>query len=411
MSGELAGVVATVLVLGDVGRSPRMQYHALSLAREGALVDLVGYAGSAPLPELAAHPGVRILTLRPPPAAGSGWRLWLAVVARLTLQPLGLASALLVRTRRPRLLLAQTPPAIPTLAVAWLACRARGARLWIDWHNFGFRVAALKLGARHRGVRLARRLERVTARGGDGHLCVSSAMQAALVEELGVRGAIVLRDAPAERFRPLPEAERREVLERLLVGAGIAPAAGATVVSPSSWTLDEDVDLLLEALRRLERRPEETGATPVTVLLTGRGACRAAFERRLAAAELRRSRVATLWLSQDDYPLLLAAADVGLCLHRSASGVDLPMKVADMWGAGLPVWMLEHGPVVAEQLGEGGVGFRDADELAGLLAGLAAGPAGISAARRRAGRRADVPVQRWHEAWRQTLLPRLGGAA
>jgi len=35
-----------LLVLGDIGRSPRMQYHALSLARNGFGVDIVGYNGS-----------------------------------------------------------------------------------------------------------------------------------------------------------------------------------------------------------------------------------------------------------------------------------------------------------------------------------------------------------------------------
>lgn len=34
-----------VLVLGDLGRSPRMTYHALSIARHGGSVDLVGYLG------------------------------------------------------------------------------------------------------------------------------------------------------------------------------------------------------------------------------------------------------------------------------------------------------------------------------------------------------------------------------
>lgn len=34
-----------VLVLGDIGRSPRMQNHALSLARRNIAVDLIGYTG------------------------------------------------------------------------------------------------------------------------------------------------------------------------------------------------------------------------------------------------------------------------------------------------------------------------------------------------------------------------------
>ena len=35
----------TVLVLGDIGRSPRMQYHAISIAKNGADVQIIGYAG------------------------------------------------------------------------------------------------------------------------------------------------------------------------------------------------------------------------------------------------------------------------------------------------------------------------------------------------------------------------------
>ncbi len=34
-----------VLVLGDIGRSPRMQYHAQSIAKHGGRVEVVGYQG------------------------------------------------------------------------------------------------------------------------------------------------------------------------------------------------------------------------------------------------------------------------------------------------------------------------------------------------------------------------------
>jgi hypothetical protein len=34
-----------IIVLGDIGRSPRMQYHAISIAKNGGLVDLIGYQG------------------------------------------------------------------------------------------------------------------------------------------------------------------------------------------------------------------------------------------------------------------------------------------------------------------------------------------------------------------------------
>ena len=36
-----------ILVLGDIGRSPRMQNHALSIARHAVAVDVIGYVGTS----------------------------------------------------------------------------------------------------------------------------------------------------------------------------------------------------------------------------------------------------------------------------------------------------------------------------------------------------------------------------
>ena len=40
-------ILVQVVVLGDIGRSPRMQYHALSIAKNGGIVDFIGYLGNA----------------------------------------------------------------------------------------------------------------------------------------------------------------------------------------------------------------------------------------------------------------------------------------------------------------------------------------------------------------------------
>lgn len=40
------GSRTAVVVLGDIGLSPRMQYHALSLAKQGHPVDFIGYGGA-----------------------------------------------------------------------------------------------------------------------------------------------------------------------------------------------------------------------------------------------------------------------------------------------------------------------------------------------------------------------------
>lgn len=43
------GKTVQVVVLGDIGRSPRMQYHALSIAKHGGRVFLIGYQGGCSL--------------------------------------------------------------------------------------------------------------------------------------------------------------------------------------------------------------------------------------------------------------------------------------------------------------------------------------------------------------------------
>jgi len=63
----MANKCVCVVVLGDLGRSPRMEYHSLSFAQEGYDVDIIGYGGSQPLKELSEHPKVKIRTLAPCP--------------------------------------------------------------------------------------------------------------------------------------------------------------------------------------------------------------------------------------------------------------------------------------------------------------------------------------------------------
>lgn len=58
---------ACVVVLGDIGRSPRMQYHSLSLINKGYEVDIVGYKESELLRQLDQneHCSVNALTSFP----------------------------------------------------------------------------------------------------------------------------------------------------------------------------------------------------------------------------------------------------------------------------------------------------------------------------------------------------------
>ncbi|HEY8926834.1 MAG TPA: glycosyltransferase [Polyangia bacterium] len=409
---SLAGRRVAVVVLGDLGRSPRMQYHALALAREGASVDLIGYRGHPPDRAVSDHPRIRVHLLPEPWRHRAPRRMFaLAALGDLAAQAAQVTRILLAARPPFDVLLVQNPPAFPTLAVARLVARARRCGLVVDWHNFGADLLALRMGAGAPVVRLARAIERALGRGGAFHLCVSDAMAARLAESWGVAGARVLRDRPAKTVAPLPLAARQQLFDRygLPLQAG-APDRPALIVTSSSWTADEDFGVLLEAMRALDVAPPLAGGPSPRLLfvMTGAGAERTAWERRIAALGLARVQVRTVWLDAEDYPRLLAAADLGVCLHRSASGVDLPMKIADMFGAGLPVCALDYGPVLRELVSVGANGrlFSTGTELAAQITQLLdgfPGPAPALEALRRGVAR--LATESWGDGWRREALP------
>ncbi len=378
-------------MLGDLGRSPRTLYHALALADRGAEVDIVAFADTALPRELMGNGRVAVHTLPGSGSSRSSSFSLPAALARALAQAAGLFWTLLARVRSPHVILAQTPPPIPTLAVAAAAARLRGARLIVDWHNFGSDVLALKAGAGSRGVRWVRRAELRLAHRGDVHLAVSTALADRLSRDAGLTRITVFRDRPAARFSP---ALRREppppALQRLIDDfPGTRPAIA---IAPGSWTLDEDVDLLLDAVATYDA--DET-ARPLLVLLSGDGPRKPAYAERIRGLTLRRSRVGTIWVPYEDYPALLAHADVGISIHRSASGVDLPMKIADMIGAGLPVLALDY-PCLREELaGDGAI------RLFTSASGLARALAGVEADRREP----PQPAVTWDQEWARVCLP------
>ncbi|KAK7334995.1 hypothetical protein VNO80_26764 [Phaseolus coccineus] len=419
---------ACVVVLGDIGRSPRMQYHALSLANQASLeVDVVAYGGSEPHTALLANPSIHFHIMKQ----------WFTASQRLPkiLQPIMLLLKplvqflmllwfLCVKIPSPDVFIVQNPPSVPTLVAVKWASWLRNSSFVIDWHNFGYTLLALSLGRNSHFVSLYKWFEKHYGNMADASLCVTKAMQHELAQNWGIN-ATVLYDQPPDIFHPASLEERHKLFCRLNedlfqplgvrdcvsngnslissrcqnetlftteVGSSIysKPNRPALVVSSTSWTPDEDFSILLEAAVMYDRRvaailgeddsvDEEVMWKEISdgkqylyprllFIITGKGPEKEKYEAKIKRLKLKRVAFRTMWLSADDYPLLLGSADLGVCLHTSSSGLDLPMKVVDMFGCGLPVCAVSYSCIKElVRVDNNGLLFSSSSELADEL--------------------------------------------
>lgn len=134
----------------------------------------------------------------------------------------------------------------------------------------------------------------------------------------------------------------------------------------TSWTPDEDFGILFQALQQLDEQYLLLGCViipgsisplarsldhilPFFVLLQALVLCVITIKHysnsliSISFTSILRISILVVvprtlsWLSFSDYASLLGSADIGVSLHTSSSGLDLPMKVVDMFGASLPV--------------------------------------------------------------------------
>ncbi|KAL6728439.1 hypothetical protein Aduo_010212 [Ancylostoma duodenale] len=139
---------AAVVVLGDIGRSPRMCYHAYSLATQlNYDVKLVGYLDSIPHPLIHSNPHIKYVPLTPPPDRITKLPEMLQLPLKFLWTFIVLSWALLFRIGWDvKLILMQNPPALPTMFVCWIVARLKSAKFVIDWHNYMWSVIKDKSG-------------------------------------------------------------------------------------------------------------------------------------------------------------------------------------------------------------------------------------------------------------------------
>ena len=380
-----------VVVLGDLGRSPRMQYHCLSLLQGGHTVTFLGYSGEDLIPALTdrrySQQFRSIRFTAPKLYQLKDYALPLYFIWRIVSLTVLLIAALLQVTKttttsttrqkkNPDLILVQNPPAVPLLAVAALYGRLMGAALVIDWHNLGYSMIAGN-GVWMRS--LARMYEEWWAPYANGHLTVTKALRDYLISDMGIisntranstpTNMSVLHDCPPPIFRLRTVKEQHTVLKQLNL---IPPASWseslpvnndtltlfteeyapgrfrpranrpALIVSSTSWTRDEDIGLLIDACvlaDQMIERNKKSSNLKIVCCITGKGPLQEIYEHEIAVrcSQLSHVMVTTLWIPPADYPIWVGCADLGISLHTSTSGMDLPIKILDYFGCEVPV--------------------------------------------------------------------------
>lgn len=275
--------------------------------------------------------------------------------------------------------LPQNPPSIPTLLVVAIVCFFRATTLVVDWHNFGYSILALKLGPNHPLVTISKLYETTFGKAANANFTVTDAMAKVLRSDVTKAPVLTLHDRPADLYQPLANSERIAFLQRYPLLAehfnSIMDGKMRLIVSSTSWTADEDFGIFLEAL--CSYSTSATSSHPqlpeLAVVITGKGPQKQHYLDKIkelrSGDALEMVNIYTDWLSFEDYALLLGSADLGVSLHTSSSGVDLPMKVVDMFGTGLPVAGWSNFAAWPELVTENvnGRGFSSAEGLADIL--------------------------------------------
>ena len=326
-----------VIVLGDVGRSPRMQYHTLSLLQHGYQVSLLGYKGENLIPALTDGNDNHLLNvIRFQPC--TPWKIIrerfkpLYYLIRFVELVRVLCYALFMQVPSSvDCVLVQNPPSLPLLCISFLFCRLYGAGLIIDWHNLGYTM--LDLPDRHPIRRFVFWYEKFMSHLADGHFCVTKAMKefvhqafqvATRTRTRNAADVCVLYDRPPDFFHRATYKERVNLMKRLDVSqnqcsntctdkhvnttnsSSMLPSTfpardlmlpqdqrmTALVMSCTSWTPDEDFNILLDALAQLDQMATRCHAKDlhnsnnppfpkVAVVVTGKGPQRSMYQNKI----------------------------------------------------------------------------------------------------------------------------------
>ena len=417
-----------IVVLGDIGRSPRMQYHAKSLILEGFQVEFFGYSGSLPIDFLQNNNNVSFNYLKQWPKINllPGFVNYICKAAFLTVQ---LFVIIFFKVSCPGFYLVQNPPSIPTLMVVSVVSYLKGASMIIDWHNYGYTILSMNVkSSKHILVRFSKWFEGFFGYLSEKNICVTKAMQIDLQSKWNIK-ADVLYDKPPEQFQRINNVEKKAKLFKklienksfdeyrehemwdsiLLLTERTCKSKPSVLISSTSWTEDEDFSILLDSLILYEKEKLTKNSLPKLVcIITGKGPQKEYYKKCIKEHEFKNIAVITPWLESEDYPVVIGCGDLGVSLHFSSSGLDLPMKVVDMFGCCLPVCAINFSCL--DELvkhGLNGLTFKNSSELTEQIKGL------LESVNDEKGKLSSMKTHlsenfsknRWHENWKSVMLP------
>lgn len=368
-----------VLVLGDLNRSPRMLNHCVALSHAFPNlneISLIGFNGGDLRDDISSNPKIKVhyipTTLNNKLKKLPRSLFILSAFLRIIIQLFSLFYILLT-IPKPKFLILQNPPGIPSMFICYVASFIRRFKFVIDWHNYGYTI--LEVNKRNKLIcKVAYIYEKIFSKTSNMNFCVSKAMQRDLKERFGI-SAICLPDRPVKGlFKFINDNEANDMYVKYKNELGDLIVKDKqdkpiTMISSTSWTPDEDFNMLLNCFIKVEKMLQgKEGLKKVLFLITGRGPMKEEFMLKVKEAKLQIFNVKSIWLDSDDYPKLLSRVDLGVSLHYSSSGIDLPMKVVDMFSACLPaaaIYFPTIGELVKEE--ENGFLFKNEEDLGKLL--------------------------------------------
>ena len=179
-------------------------------------------------------------------------------------------------------------------------------------------------------------------------------------------------------------------------------------MTSTSYTPDEDIGLLIDAM---ELYADKEGVPEVKLVVTGAGPLKQLFLAKFKEFNQTKGRgkvtIEAKWLEIDDYPKMVASADLGVCMHMSSSNLDLPMKVVDMFSCQLPCFAYDYptiGELVKTKENPNGAVFKTSKQLFELMVSHLGTERGLKNLDIYSKNLKVFTTETWEEHWKEVML-------